>query len=121
MAVVGEELPLVYLKRRPIGERFTNRNSSVEIGLADELFSTDEQAGILAFCRSMALELGELDVLRDARTGHIYIVDVNSMPFGPPKPIAHHDALRAIALYADAFNRLAERWLVADAQRTASR
>jgi hypothetical protein len=59
----------------------------------------------------MALDLGELDILRDAATGRIFIVDVNRMPFGPPKPIAVRTGIHAVTLYADAFSRLAGRWL----------
>ena len=115
--VVGDELPFVYLKRRPIGTRFANRNSVVEFGSTDALLSPGEQASIREFCRSMALDLGELDVLRDAGSGRIFIVDVNSMPFGPPKPIAHRDALRAITLYSHALLRFAYRLLDEQADR----
>jgi hypothetical protein len=111
--VVGDELPFVYLKRRPVDLRFANRNSSVEVGATDDTFSSDEQASIRAFCRSMSLDLGELDILRDTGTGRVFIVDVNSMPFGPPKPIALKDGIRAVTLYADAFSRLADRWIEA--------
>ena len=65
----------------------------------------------------MALDLGELDVLRDASTGRIFIVDVNSMPFGPPRPISLKDGVRAVTLYADAFAHLAEQWLKANSVR----
>jgi hypothetical protein len=50
-------------------------------------------------------------VLRDRGDGRIYIVDVNGRPFGPPKPIATGDAVRAVQAYAAAVVRLAERVL----------
>jgi hypothetical protein len=31
----------------------------------------------------MGLDYGELDVLRDADDGRLYVVDVNTTPFGP--------------------------------------
>jgi hypothetical protein len=114
--VVGDELPFVYLKRRPIDVRFANRNSSVEVAAIDDVFSAIEQTKIRAFCRAMALDLGELDILRDAATGRIFIVDVNRMPFGPPKPIAVRTGIHAVTLYADAFSRLAGRWLESEAK-----
>jgi hypothetical protein len=115
--VVGDELPFVYLKRRPIDARFANRNNSVEVAAIGDVFSAVEQTSIKTFCPAMALDLGELDILRDARTDRIFIVDVNSMPFGPPRPIAFRDAIRAITLYTDAFSRLADRWLASEAER----
>ena len=69
------------------------------------------------FCRTIGLDMGEIDVLRDNATGRIYIVDVNSMPFGPPKPISLKDGLRAITLYAELFVRLAEGWSAAGTRR----
>lgn len=115
--VVGNELPFVYLKRRSIDSRFANRNSSVGVGETDEWLSPIEQTRIKTFCRAMALDLGELDILRDAGTGCIFIVDVNSMPFGPPRPIAFRDSVRAVDLYAAAVRRLIERWGESDWER----
>ena len=56
-------------------------------------------------------------MLRDNGTGRIFIVDVNSMPFGPPKPISLKDGLRATTLYTNSFVRLAEGWSAAGTRR----
>ena len=39
-------------------------------------------AKILAVCREMGLDYGELDVLRDREDGRLYILDVNDTPSG---------------------------------------
>ncbi len=71
--------------------------------------SRGECERIQAFCRVIGLDLGELDVLRHATDGRIYIVDVNYMPFGPPKPMRLVDALQALWSYSAALLRLAGR------------
>jgi hypothetical protein len=117
LPVVGDELPFVYRKRRPIEQRFLNRNLSVRLVALADVFSSAEVANIKRFCRAMRLDLGEIDILRDAGSGRIYIVDVNRMPFGPPRPIQHKDAVRAVILYAEALRRQAIRWRAAEAVR----
>jgi hypothetical protein len=32
----------------------------------------------------MGLDYGELDAVRDAASGRLYVLDVNNTPFGPP-------------------------------------
>ena len=46
-------------------------------------FSAEEINKIGLFARSMHLDYGEIDVLRDNSTGLIYICDVNPVPAGP--------------------------------------
>jgi len=107
--VLGGEIPFVYLKRRPVGARFANHNIAVSVVPTDEALSAEERDRIGAFCRAMGLDVGELDVLRDAGDGRIYVVDVNRTPWGPPRPGRVADAVRAVRAYAAALARLAER------------
>jgi len=107
--VVGGEIPFVYLKYRPLGDRFRNANSRVEVAPTGRVLSRGERERIRAFCRLIGLDLGELDVLRDAADGRIYVVDVNHMPFGPPRPMRLADATRALRSYGETLLRLAER------------
>ncbi|WGF89290.1 hypothetical protein [Marinivivus vitaminiproducens] len=108
--VIGGEIPFVYVKRRPLSDRFANANAEVALTEPDAVFSRDEQAGLAEVCRRLALDLGvELDVLRDRTDGRIYVVDANPNAWGPPRPIAAADAVRAVRLYASALVRLAER------------
>jgi glutathione synthase/RimK-type ligase-like ATP-grasp enzyme len=106
--VVGGEIPLVYLKRRPLRDRFSNTNLRVGLADAGEVFSAAERERLLAFCRAMGLDLGEIDVLRDAGDGRIYVVDVNRTAWGPPRSMRTADAVRAVRAYAAALSRLAE-------------
>lgn len=78
------DIPLVYIKRRPVGRRFDNMNSSVSIANAKDLFSREELAQIKAFCTAMKLDWGGIDILRDQISRKIYIVDVNKTDMGPP-------------------------------------
>ena len=84
-------IPLVFLKERPVDKRFANLNTRVRMTTAAECFNPDELSKIKAFCGAMHLDWGGLDILRDARDGHIYIVDVNKTDMGPPLalPIKH--------------------------------
>ncbi len=108
--MVGGAIPFVYRKYRPLRARFSNANAAVEIAEPAAIFSADEQAKLRRFCEAMALELGvEIDVLRDARDGRIYIVDANWTSWGPPRPMPTADAVRAVRAYAAALARLAER------------
>lgn len=107
--VLGGEIPFVYVKRRPLRARFANENTSVAVVAAGEVFSPAEAAGLRAFCRGMGLDLGELDVLRDAGSGLIYVVDVNMTAWGPPRPLRTAAAVRAVRAYAAALARLAGR------------
>jgi hypothetical protein len=108
--VVGGEIPFVYRKYRPLRDRFSNANTAVGIAEPADVFSEVERAKLVALARAMGLELGgELDVLRDARDGRIYVVDANWTSWGPPRPVRTGDAVRAVRAYAAALARLAAR------------
>jgi len=102
--VIGKTIPLVYLKYRPISNRFSNTNATSVISMTGTILSEKEQKQILDFCSKINLEYGELDVLRDQDTGEIWIVDANNTPAGPPNglPIAErHLAAREISIAFD--------------------
>lgn len=98
-------IPFVYVKRRPISQRFSNRNSLVSLVPADEAFSNAEIAKLLAMARCLGVEYGELDVLRDACTGKIYVVDVNNTPFGPPNGLPQAACDEALEILCQTFHR----------------
>ena len=101
--VFGGVIPFVYIKRRPIEERFSNRNSSVALSDTTQLFAPNECELIKAFAKALGMDFGELDVLRDNRTGRLSIVDASNTPFGPPNGLSSDDSDLAITLLSKAF------------------
>ncbi|WP_427449842.1 hypothetical protein [Litorimonas sp. WD9-15] len=90
------EIPLVFLKERPIDQRFANLNTRVRITTADTCFSNEEIEQISTFCAAMGLDWGGLDILRDAADGRLYIVDVNKTDMGPPLALPLKEKLSAV-------------------------
>jgi len=84
------EIPLVFLKERPIDRRFENLNTRVRLAAAADYFSVD------TFCAAMKLDWGGLDILRHADDGRIYIVDVNKTDMGPPLALPIKEKLSAV-------------------------
>ena len=85
--VFGGRVPLCCRSRRKLAERFSN--DVVEAFLIDarEVLSEEEADRVQRFCRGMGLDYGELDAVRDASSGRLYVVDVNNTPFGPPAKV----------------------------------
>lgn len=81
--VIKGNIPLVYLKRRPVEGRFAREKTTSRIANPDEVYSAEEKNLIKTFCEKMNLEYGDMDILRDNDDGKIYIVDVNNTPHGP--------------------------------------
>ena len=103
--VINQVIPFVYKKYRPLSTRFSNRNTRVEICNADDVFTPGELGQLLAVARSIGLDLGELDVLRDAESHRIYVVDVNNTPSGPPNHLPLREQVRAVQKLATAFEQ----------------
>lgn len=82
--VVGASIPLGFIKRRPVGRRFTNANTEVLLEEPESYLTPEETASLVEFARQMGLEWGALDVLRDRADGRIYVVDVNKTNIDPP-------------------------------------
>ena len=84
--IFGERIPFVYLRYKDKDRRFGHAGQSVireHITTTSDVFSEFEIENILAFCRKMGLDCGELGVLRDRTDDRIYIVDANVTPTGP--------------------------------------
>jgi hypothetical protein len=102
--VVNGTVPFVYLKYRSIAARFdSNRNRTVQLCAAEDVLSADELRNIGRFTRSIGLDYGELDVLRDRDDGRIYIVDANKTPAGPSYRLRSSEFRRAVRTLALAF------------------
>lgn len=103
--VIGNEIPLIYIKIRPVKTRFTNTNTSVSVTMPGNIISPDEMRDIFHFTRLLNLDYGEIDVLRDGRSNDIWIVDVNNTPSGPPNGISIGERNFAVREMAMAFYR----------------
>lgn len=98
-------LPLIYRKLRPIKTRFKDANAKVELFRTEDFFSLEERELLSKFGRALDLDYGGFDVLRDVETNKIYVVDVNTTPFGPPVELSTCDRKRALAILAPAFQK----------------
>ena len=100
--VAGEPC-IVFIKRRATSRRFLNENSDVSYTTASNCFKQDELEIIRRFAKEIGLDWGGVDVLRDAKSGKIFIVDANKTDMGPPVAMRLGDKLRTTRLQAQAF------------------
>jgi O-antigen/teichoic acid export membrane protein len=77
--ICRESIVLVYRKVKSAKERF-DHTESILMADPNEVFSAEEIEKILRFSKNFGLDYGDLDVLRDADDGKIYIVDANNTP-----------------------------------------
>jgi hypothetical protein len=110
-----EFMPFAYLKYRPIDVRFSNNNANVVTADVKEILSSDEMENIKRFCNIIGLDIGELDLLRDNDSGKLYVIDVNSTPYGPPNHLGLVGSMQAIRWYAAG---LSERMAVGEGSGT---
>ena len=96
--VIGGEIGLVFVKRRPLESRFANMNSSVELHKPEDLLTDKERAKLKEFAAAMKLDWGGMDVLRNKEDGRIYVVDVNKTDMGPPIALSMADKSKAVAI-----------------------
>lgn len=105
---VGGKPVLVYVKRREIGRRFTNDNCECWLKPVEEVFSAREIASIERFCAILKLDWGGLDILRDANSGLIFIVDANRTDMGPPIALPLADKIKSTRQLATALRNMFE-------------
>jgi len=105
---VDSRIPFVYVKRRPLSDRFSNTNTMVTLRETEEIFSVEEQSTLVRMAEWMGLDFGEADVLRDKASGTIWVVDVTNGPAGPPNGLAPTDAREALRRLAQAYDAMLE-------------
>ncbi len=103
---IGGTIPHIYLKRRPLDQRFANMNSSCELAQTQDWLSDEEQKKLSQFCAAMHLDWGGIDVLRDNSDGRIYVVDVNKTDMGPPIVLPLREKMRSTAILAKALTQV---------------
>lgn len=103
---VGGKPVVVFIKRRPVEDRFANHNCDVAMVEPQAVFSPEEIERLGVFCRVMGLDWGGLDILRDRPTGRLYVVDVNKTDMGPPIALPFLAKLKAVARMGRALRAL---------------
>lgn len=96
---------MVFVKRRPVADRFANYNASVALTAPEDHFSAEELATIGRFCAAMKLDWGGLDILRHKADGRLYIVDVNKTDM-PPLRLPWLQKMDAVARLAKALVKM---------------
>jgi hypothetical protein len=105
---VGGKPVCVYIKRRDIERRFSNDNTECWLRPVEDVFSAQEIEAIARFCAILKLDWGGLDILRDARSGLIYIVDANRTDMGPPIALPLRDKINSTHMLAAALQSMFE-------------
>jgi hypothetical protein len=103
LVYVDGQMPVTYKKFKADATRYTNETTSASLHVTSEIFSAAEQSQIANLMRKMDVDIAELDILRDADSDQIFIVDVNPTPWGPPAGLPAADAAVAISRIAAAF------------------
>ena len=108
--VIGNSLPVAYLKYKPVSRRYGSFltshdfNKDTEIVEPASVFSEEEIQKIKAFTSRFGLDYGELDILRNRDDGKIYIIDANNTPTGPSH-LDKETRTRVLLLLAETFKR----------------
>ncbi len=104
--IIGGEIALVFVKRRPLESRFANVNTSVKLHKPEDLLTDTERVKLKEFARAMKLDWGGMDVLRDKGDGRIYVVDVNKTNMGPPIALSMADKSKSVAILTEQLLKL---------------
>lgn len=108
--VHGSMIPLVYRKYRPDTHRFRSFSTHTALERPEAVFSRDERTGILQVADRLGMDFGEMDVLRDASDGRVYVVDANPTPWGPPRGLDLDGRKAALARLKPSFECLLNRF-----------
>ena len=101
--IIGRVPRFVLVKTKPASNRFSMHNDTVVYRELAEIFTVSEIDIITRFAEAMALDWAALDVLRDAASGQIYIVDVNKTDTGPAVDLSWRDRSRVMCAISQHF------------------
>lgn len=109
LVFVRGSIPLAYKKYKTAESRFTNQCASAQIIAVNAALDHEEIEFIRTMMHSLQVDYAELDALRDAQTGKLFVIDVNPTPWGPPAELPDkekRDAIQAMATtFENAINR----------------
>jgi hypothetical protein len=92
--IIDQKPLFVLVKTKPASSRFSIHNATVVYAEIADVFSPDEIDLLTRFAQAMELDWAALDVLRDRRSGKIYVVDVNKTDTGPAVDLSWKDRLK---------------------------
>ncbi|KCZ60759.1 hypothetical protein [Hyphomonas chukchiensis] len=101
--IIGRVPRFVLVKTKQARNRFSMHNDTVVYRELAEVFMPAEIDVITRFAAAMALDWAALDVLRDAVSGQIYVVDVNKTDTGPAVDLSWRDRSRVMRAISQHF------------------
>jgi len=103
--IFNGEIPYVVIRSRKIEERFGGGSQKSVVKKVEEVFSEEEVGLIQKFSKSIGLDCGDLDILRDNASQKIYIVDANPTTWGPPKGLSKENQQKTLKILSDLFEK----------------
>ncbi|MBV42554.1 MAG: hypothetical protein CL834_05925 [Crocinitomicaceae bacterium] len=110
LVYIRGSIPLAYRKYKAKSTRFTNMCESACIAEVTQALSNQEIRLIQQMMRLLHVDYAELDALRDAKSGKLFVIDVNPTPWGPPAELSAEQQVIAIQTMANAFAEAATPW-----------
>ena len=104
IAIVGDELPIAYLKYRSDAQQFGHK-STAELTTVTQVLSSAEIEKVKEFAKASKIDFAEIDILRDKKDGRIYIIDVNDTPQSARDNVTKEELTRNIKILSAAFKR----------------
>lgn len=105
VAIMGKSMAVLYHKFKTKDKRFTNDIYLSRLARVRSQLSEIEIERIIHFAREMKVDFAEFDLLRHKGNGRIYLVDVNTTPYGPPAYLNSSEYLEAINRLTSAFKK----------------
>ncbi|MFC2135500.1 hypothetical protein ACFLR4_04855 [Bacteroidota bacterium] len=105
VSIVGNDIPLILYKKKAPESRFLSPYYDVSMVEPTDHFTDEEIAKTKSFCKSIGLDMGELDVLRNQVDGKMYIVDANNTPWGPLRGLKGPIVDKALEILSNSFEQ----------------
>jgi hypothetical protein len=104
VAVMKQEVVIIYKKYKTPEKRFTNDTHRAEIASL-EIIPIEIKNKIVLFCNEIQCDFCELDVLFDQDSQKWFVIDVNKTPYGPPASLTALDKEKAVTQLSNGFQR----------------
>jgi hypothetical protein len=107
LVFIRGSISLAYRKYKSKSTRFTNMCESACITEVTQALSSEELRSTQRMMNLLHVDYAELDALRDAQSGKLFVIDVNPTPWGPPAELSAEQEVIAIKTMAKAFEQSA--------------